>query len=636
MSGIVGIINLDGAPVDRDLLKRMTDSMSFRGPDAQEIWIDGNVGFGHAMLRTTFEAETEKQPLTLDGKVWLSADARIDGRKDLIIELEAKLRTKLQIPHGSNGNGPQWRVPNDAELILFAYQAWGEDCVKHLIGDFAFAIWDGRERKLFCARDHVGIKQLYYAAISDCFIFSNTLNSIRVHPRVSENLNEVAVGDFLLFGQNEDLSTTIFSDIRRVPAGNLLTLSSSMAIRRYWEPSPDREIKFQRRAEYVEHFQDLLAQAVDDRLRTNRVGVSMSGGLDSTSVAAVALDLWRQRGESHELEAYAVVYDRLIPDQERHYSTVAATALGIPITHLVADDFALYEERAPNDLNVPEPYQLDPYSAHSNSLLRLHASCSRVGLTGWDGDAFMNEPPCSHFAVLAKGLRLNQLVADLGWFVLSRHQLPPIGIRTALKRLVGKDRFKTFYPEWLDRSFAKKIDLPSRWRRINSKPPSAHPSRPYAFRVLNSAAWSVLFESYDAGITRLPLEMRHPLIDVRLVEYLVALPPVPWCVNKEILRVAMARKLPQSVLKRPKSPLAGDPAIRIASETSVRYLDEFEPLSKLESYVNVSACPQLAGERNPDRLWTNLRPFAFNHWLAHSLSTEYKLEQKNETQPQYT
>src|SRR6266550_1706077 len=130
MSGIVGIINLDGAPVDRELIRRMTKFMSYRGPDAQDIWTEANVGFGHAMLRTTFEAETEKQPLTLDGKVWLTADARIDGRAELISELEAKLRTSLRTPAQSNGNGSDSRTPNDAELILYAYQAWGEDCVE--------------------------------------------------------------------------------------------------------------------------------------------------------------------------------------------------------------------------------------------------------------------------------------------------------------------------------------------------------------------------------------------------------------------------------------------------------------------------------------------------------------------------
>src|SRR5918999_5613500 len=137
MSGILGIINLDGSPVDRQLLWRMTGSMSHRGPDEQQIWIDGNVGFGHTMLSTTFEAETEKQPLSLDGEIWLTADARIDDRVELISALEAKLDRDIRVPLLSPRSGPSFRGPNDAELILYAYEAWGEDCVKHLIGDFA-------------------------------------------------------------------------------------------------------------------------------------------------------------------------------------------------------------------------------------------------------------------------------------------------------------------------------------------------------------------------------------------------------------------------------------------------------------------------------------------------------------------
>ena len=88
MSGIVGIVNLDGAPIDRDQLLQMTDYMGFRGPDAQEVWIDRNVGLGHTMLRTTWEAETEKQPWTVDGQVWIVADARIDAREELIQKLK--------------------------------------------------------------------------------------------------------------------------------------------------------------------------------------------------------------------------------------------------------------------------------------------------------------------------------------------------------------------------------------------------------------------------------------------------------------------------------------------------------------------------------------------------------------------
>ena len=171
MSGIVGIVNLDGAPVDRELLRRMTDFMAYRGPDAQEIWNDGPVGFGHAMLRTTWEAETERQPLSFDGNVWLTADARIDARADLIAKLEAKGRAGA-------------KLANDAELILHAYHAWGDDCVNHLIGDFAFAIWDGRESRVFCARDHFGVKPFYYAQRRHFFVFSNTLAFTRRFPTI--------------------------------------------------------------------------------------------------------------------------------------------------------------------------------------------------------------------------------------------------------------------------------------------------------------------------------------------------------------------------------------------------------------------------------------------------------------------
>src|SRR5215210_2283123 len=113
MSGIVGIITADGAPVDQDLLRQMTDFMTFRGPDAQDVWIDGHVGFGHAMLRTTWEAQGEQQPCSLDGQVWITADARIDGQADLIAGLKAK-------------GCPVREGATDAELILHAYQTWGE------------------------------------------------------------------------------------------------------------------------------------------------------------------------------------------------------------------------------------------------------------------------------------------------------------------------------------------------------------------------------------------------------------------------------------------------------------------------------------------------------------------------------
>ena len=274
MSGIVGIVNLDGAPVDRDLLRRLANYLTFRGPDAQHTWCDGNVGLGHTLLRTTSEAETEQQPMSLDGKVWLTADARIDARNELIEKLKRKLTPKPS--------------PNDAELILYAYEAWGEDCLQHLIGDFAFVLWDGNARRLFCARDHLGVRQLYYSHNTTSFVVSNTVNCLRLHPSVSNKLNETAIGDFLLFGLNQEPNTTTFADIQKLPqAHSLIVSAGNVRLNQYWKPSATL-VRNRKPADVIDGFRDVLQQTVTDRLRTTGAGISMSGGLDSPAVASVA------------------------------------------------------------------------------------------------------------------------------------------------------------------------------------------------------------------------------------------------------------------------------------------------------------------------------------------------------------
>src|ERR1700685_932001 len=136
MSGIVGIIRLDGAPVNAALLQLMTDSLAFRGPDAQHILVHGAVGLGHTMLRATAEAANEVQPCGLDEKFWITADARVDDRAGLIGKLKGSGRSCSS-------------KSTDTELILHAYAVWGEACVEHLLGDFAFAIWDSSRKCLF-------------------------------------------------------------------------------------------------------------------------------------------------------------------------------------------------------------------------------------------------------------------------------------------------------------------------------------------------------------------------------------------------------------------------------------------------------------------------------------------------------
>ncbi len=336
MSGIVGVFNLDGSPIRPEVLHTLTHYLTFRGPDAQRTWSAGSVGFGHALLLTTADTANDEQPASLDGKFWITADARIDARAELIAQLH------------STGSAVSLNDP-DHQLILHAYRAWGPACVEHLLGDFCLAIWDGPQRRLFCARDHFGVKPFYYARVGGAFIFSNTLNCVRLHPDVSAKLNDRAIADFLLFDANQNMATTAFADIQRLPPAHTLECNGeTISVRRYWTLPAPAEIKYKRQEEYVQHFNELFDLAVGDRLRTESASVLMSGGLDSSTVAASAQRIYARAGNTTGLHAYTDVYDQLIPHEERRYAGVVAKALRIPIH---------YQNRGPSPALrfVPEP-----------------------------------------------------------------------------------------------------------------------------------------------------------------------------------------------------------------------------------------------------------------------------------------
>lgn len=613
MGGIVGILNRDGALVDRELISRMTSFLSFRGPDAQHFQINGNVAFGHAMFCTTVEAATEQQPLTLDQKLWLTADVRLDARRELIAKLEDKLGAPLRTLDDSS------RAPNDAELILHAYEAWAEECVKHLLGDFAFAIWDTTRQRLFCARDQLGIRQLYYSVSADCFVFSNTLNCLRLHRRVSSNLNEQAIGDFLLFGQNHEKDTTTFADIKRLPRAHTLSVSNKgVRLSEYWTPSAST-IRYRNDRDYIERFQDLLNASVADRLRTERVAISLSGGLDSSAIAAVATRA--QNSAPLELSGYCVVYDAIFADEERKYAALVADALNIPLQFLEGNK--INEQDDGRDVGVaPEPFDVEPLYAVSEELLRSLASSARVALTGWDGDTFLNETPKHSFITSLKKGNIARLLLDMIGYVHHQRSPPPIGIRTQWRRWRNPHWNRRPFPVWLNQDFSKRLNLNERWRQVNNEVPTTHPLRPRAFSTLYSPSWDLLFANYDAGTTLLPLEVRHPLIDLRMVEYLLSLPVVPWMLEKTILRKAMAGTLPNAVLSRPKSPLASDPGLHLSHTKKFESIDEFQPVAALLSYVDRTSIPRVAEEVDSNQLSINVRPFSLNQWLIHSQSME--------------
>ena len=268
MSGVLALLQLDGSPIDPTVLDRMARFLDCRGPHGRQVKVLENVALAHALLDTSDGSATDAQPFALDGTTWIVADARLDARRDLIDALRAR------------GEQNPAEGASDAELILRAYQRWGEDCVLHLLGDFMFAIWDNSRRQLFCARDHLGIKPLFYAHRGNAVVVSNALDCVRLHPAISHELHEPAIADFLLFGVNQDNGTTSFRDIRRLPPAHRIRWSpDGCRCQRYWTLPIEEPLQLRRAGEYPERLRALLSEAVRDRLRTRRVVVLMSGGM---------------------------------------------------------------------------------------------------------------------------------------------------------------------------------------------------------------------------------------------------------------------------------------------------------------------------------------------------------------------
>ena len=603
MSGIVGIFHRDGAPIEPTLLQSLVDFLAHRGPDARESWLETSIGLGHSLLRTTREASGERQPACLDGRYWIVADARLDCRAELIAELQgAKPELRSSAP--------------DCELILQAYANWGTACVDRLRGDFSFGVWDARRKQLFCARDHFGIKPFYYAQVGELFVFSNTLNCIRMHPRVSGELNDAAIGDFLLFGVNYDNETTSFRNIQRLPPAHFLTVSlEGIKIQRYWTPPTDGRISYAKPEEYVENFRSLLESAVTDRLRTDDIGILLSGGLDSSSVAAVAKEVSRKSSTAPKIRAYTHVYESLIRDREGEYAREVAEFLRIPVMFMSMDGVKLLEPCDHPELSWPEPVDSPFLAIISDTYRDISADC-HVLLSGEGCDNLMEFQMWPYAEDLRRRGEWQRILTDVAHYVWVR-PFPWRGIRARAMRLARMDPDQPIYPEWLAPEFSRRANLANRWKEQNELPRSwtAHPIHPRGHGSLTLPLWTNMFELEDPGGTGWPVETRYPFLDLRIVNFLLAIPPFPWFFNKKLLRDAVMGQLPERVRTRPKTPLQSDPVSARLRVTGPDFLKEMSWSTVLDRYIERSALMAPHVRMNQEQLSVSLRPYYLNYWL---------------------
>jgi len=597
------------------LVESLLQSMAFRGPDKQNSVACDSAWLGHALLRTdNFQIEVP-QPCSLDGVTWITTDARIDGRDELI----HALHSSTGLRPGELGNS------SDAQLILHAYHAWGQGCVEHLMGDFAFALWDGRQRSLLCARDHFGIKPLYYAKHGGGFVAGNTLQTLLQLPEISGELNETAIGDFLLFGFNQSCETTFFESIQRLPAAHALWWQAGeLRIWRYfnlYDAVPDSP--FRRSEECIEKFSLRFQQAVRDRLRDGRASLLMSGGLDSTSVAATAVSAFAGTNQCADLKAFTATYWEACGDFEAEFATLAANALHIPQRILSGDGYPLFARAQERASTRPEPVD-ESLGAFDDDFHRAAAAHTRVALDGEGGDIGFHPQAGPYLLSLLKRLQLTRAASGICSSLW--HCKRPPKLLLGLRRK-APNRDSSEMPKWLNPTFVTRNGLAERLHEFSRPafPPAANLSgRPAAHAALEGNFWTSLFESADPGPTGILMETRHPFFDVRLLSWLLALPPIPWSVDKYLLRQAMRGHLPDPVRLRPKAPLAVNPVVASARRNGVSNFNQLAFTEEVMQYVSPEEFFPIDTGGDEDTMFRKFRAISLQFWLQSSGHLKYK------------
>jgi asparagine synthase (glutamine-hydrolysing) len=596
VSGIAALYAREGREPEPALLARLAAALRFRGPDGEGTWARGPVCLAHTLHATTLEAARERSPEVLDDRLFIAADARIDARD----ELRAALREAGRDLADDS---------TDPQLVLHAYDVWGEDCLARLLGDYSFALWDAARRRLVCAVDALGARAFYYADRGGLFVGGNTLACVRLHPHVGDALDERAVADFILFGHYLDRDVTIDADVARVPPGHSLIIDEQGARLRPFFRWPDLgESPRASDRDVVAEFRRLLGHAVRDRLRTPKVSIQMSGGVDSPLIALTAKRELDQRFANPELRAYTAVYEHLVPDDERRYAALVAERLAIPIDFQACDDGGLFDWVG--RLSPPEPTADSGLAPFLEQLSRMVLG-SPVVLTGYDGDLLLRASLPAHFGAALSSWRFGALARDLAWYLGHARSLPPMGVRSRLA--ARRARAAARRPIWWRTDAWARLDLDSRWARTFAPTEFRH-SREPARRAFAAPMWGRFFDAYDAAFLGRPVEFRHPLLDLRVLRFGLSLPAIPWCIDKRLLRQALDG-MPAEIRRRPKAPLAVDPFGVLIRRMQSGGGPAPRPSDKVGEWLDVAAVTRALARPTADDPWPLLRAFALGLWL---------------------
>lgn len=541
MCGIAGVLNLDGQSVSPEVLSKMTAILKHRGPDDEGQYIDGGLGFGHRRLSIIDLSAAGHQPMSNeDGSVWIVFNGELYNYLELRPDLEKR--------------GHRFRSRSDTEVIIHAYEEHGEDCLELFNGMFAFALWDSSRQRLFAARDRLGIKPFYYYWNGYRFVFASEIKAILAAIPTAREPDYPYLCRFVETGQLSDGERTFFRDIKALPPAHYLTVGSSgLCAKRYWDFDWERA---QRDYDYSQPEETLLALIRDSvrlRLRSDvPVGTCLSGGLDSTTVVALASSMLPP-----SMHSFSSVYSQPGYD-EGHFVEIAARTLNTN-SHVVSprpDEFLETLEKITWYMDGPTAA---PGVYSQWFVMEAARDHVKVILDGQGGDELFG----GYFLYFPDYLRalLAKTWATANPALLLRLFVESVQILAETRRnFAHQDFLGQAVRKLRSRQRAEKLiqpDMLSLYQREGVFEPKP---QKLADALNNRLYWDVtktsipaLLHYEDRNGMAFSIEARVPLLDHRLVEFALGLPSemkIRGRTTKYIMRRALDGILPPEIQQR--------------------------------------------------------------------------------------
>lgn len=555
MSGIGGYFSVDDNRISPEKLQAMVASIAHRGPDGNGTWHDGNVGLCGCLLHTTPESLHEKLPFEdKEAQLVITCDARIDNRDELLDALGLPLAGRKLI--------------TDSEVICAAYRKWGEGCADKLLGDFAIAIWDKREQKLICLRDHMGVKPFYYYWDGRFFAFASEIKALFVLLNKRPEISRQRVLDLIVFVYSDQHSTFYHNIFRLERASKLVVSDSGLDVSSYFSFVPGKRVRFRSDEEYAEAFREIFSEAVRCRLRSAfPVGSTLSGGLDSSSITCMARSLLRPT--DHVLHTFSAIFPGLTPAElklvdERLYMDAVIDQGGLQPHFIEADKLNPLDFLRRHDHEEPMP-GFNMY-IHEAMYEKACGERVRVFLDGLDGDTTVSHGYARLYD-LGRNLQLSTLFREAK--AVARHRNGGISSKRILKEFVLKPRMPVTLLRLLSKSQhdhfnTAGIDLlsssgmaPRDWQKrsnVLELPSTIRQSARWKhYAELVSPSLQYVMELIDTVVGKMPLECRYPFWDRRLMEFCLAIPPdqkLSGGYTRVVMRRAMQGILPPEVEMR--------------------------------------------------------------------------------------